>query len=298
MPSRTSPKTEDMFSKMKNAQSLDDLLLFASVARHGTLTAAAEASGSSPATLSRKMKTLEDRMGRRLFLHGAKGYALTADGRALFERAASVEAAADQIADWQAGSAGRTRVRISAGPWTMHYLTAHLPRIWGPGANWVPELMQSSASLDLARREIDIGIRNRRPTQPWLAGRKTATRDFAVYGASADVTGYVVTSEASGPAPSQNWLRARSETQLVTTANDPLHLLPLARAGIGRVVLPCFIGDHETGVMRLSDPIRELQIEEWLVCHREARFDPPIRAALDALAAFLRESPGLVAQDP
>ena len=56
------------------------------------------------------------------------------------------------------------------------------------------------------------------------------------------------------------------------------------------MVLPWFIGATADGVQRVSQPIDALGHEEWLVAHHEARHDPPVRAALDALAALLTDT--------
>lgn len=274
---------------MQSDLSWDDLILFTHVARTGTLTAAADRTSSSPATLSRRMKALEARMGRRLFLHGAQGYALTGDGRALLDRATRMEAAATEITQWQAQAGGLARVRISAGSWTTRHIAQNLDKIWTSAATWVPEFVQSNLNMDIARREIDIGIRNARPTQNWLAGQRTDARDYAVYAKNADVTGWIAASGDAANAPTAKWLRAQPGVDIVSTANDPRLLYAMACAGMGRVVLPCFVGEGEPGLMRIGDPIDELRTEEWLVCHQDARFDPPIRAALDALSAFLRQ---------
>ena len=61
----------------------------------------------------------------------------------------------------------------------------------------------------------------------------------------------------------------------------------LYRAGVGRVVLPTFAGEGEQGLVRVSEPIGELTHEEWLVSHHDARHDPPVRLALDAVHRLL-----------
>jgi len=272
---------------MQDRLDWNDLSLFCLVARAGSLTEAASQARASAATLSRRMKALEAAMGRRLFLHGAQGYALTPDGRALLERAAGMEAAAAEVCQWRAAGAGPVRVRLSAGTWTSQHLARHLPEFWRPDAGWVPEFVQCNLEMDIARREIDIGIRNRRPDRPWLAGRRTALVDYAVYARGAEVTGWIALSEDVPQTPTSTWVRAHHGANIVTTANDPRLALALAEAGVGRVVLPCFVGERAARLARLSDPIEALRSEEWLVSHHEARHEPAIRAALDALAGFL-----------
>ncbi len=266
----------------------DDLALFAEVARKGSLTAAAEQGGSSVATLSRRMKALEASIGRPLFLHGRHGYALTTEGRELLRRTERMEAAAADITEWRDRPKGKHRVRISAGTWTAMMLAQHLDDFWKPECDWVPEFLQCELDMDIARREIDIGIRNRRPDQPWLAGRQTAQVHFAVYGRSADVPGWIGAAGDRAATPSARWIEAHYSDDIVTRANEAQLGMAMAQAGVGRIVLPTFIGEKASDLIRLSDPIEDLNSEQWLVCHHEGRHDPAIRQALTALARFLR----------
>ncbi|KIT16280.1 LysR family transcriptional regulator [Jannaschia aquimarina] len=272
---------------MQDPIAWNDLALFAAVARTGTLARAADETGTSTATLSRRMTGLEARLGRRLFRHGVHGYALTEDGRALLARTERMEEAAADIGQWREAGSGPVRVRLSAGTWTSQALAADVTRYWSPEACWIPEMVHCDRDMDIARREVDIGIRNRRPDQPWLAGRRTATVRYAAYGQEG-VGNWIGVSFDAAHTPSGRWVIDNHGGEIVTAANDPRWALALARAGIGRVVLPMFIGE-ESGLPRLSDPIEDLTHEEWLVSHHEARHETPIRTALDALAGYLSE---------
>lgn len=265
----------------------DDLALFSAVARHGSLTAAAEHAGSSPATLSRRMKALEQTLARPLFLHGREGYALTTEGRELLRRTERMEAAAADIETWRTASPGKRRVRISAGTWTSDLLARNFSDLWRPDFDWVPEFLSGEVFLDIARRQIDIGIRNRRPEQPWLAGRRTGSVAFAPYGLDATVSGWIGAGGDRAATPTARWLEEFHADEIVTRSNDAHLAVALARAGIGRVVLPTFVGDHAKPLVQLAPPIEALTHEQWLVCHHETRHDPPIRHALTALAQFL-----------
>ena len=266
-----------------------DFGLFAAVARAGALAGAARETGLSQATLSRRMTALEQRTGRRLFLHGKHGYAPTAEGLALLERAKKMEAAARDIAHWSAAQSGPPRVRISAGTWTSERLARTLPEYWTPNAPWTPEFATSNQDLDIERREVDIGIRNRRPTHPWLAGKRTGTVEYAVYAASKDVAGWIGPSDDTAASPSEAWTMTHHGSDLVATSNDPNIRVAMARGGVGRVILPTFAGDYMTDLIKVSEAIDALTSEEWLVCHQDTRHDPAIRAALDALSRGLRQ---------
>jgi len=274
---------------MKSSPGLDDFALFLAVADAGGLAGAAETTGVSAPTLSRRLTALERSLGETLFQRGARGYALTARGRALLTEVEPLRTLAQRLRAFGAGET-RARVRITAGHWTSHFLACNLVRVWSPDAPWVPELLASNANLDIARRVADIGIRNRRPEQSWLAGRRTAWIDYAQYAAGPQIKGYLTVSEETPTAPADRWLAAHHGDEIVTRASNSRVLLDLARAGLGRVVLPSFIGEDAGGVVRVSQKLDALGHEEWLVAHHEARHDPPVRIALDALATLLTDT--------
>ncbi|MEO1178829.1 MAG: LysR family transcriptional regulator [Pseudomonadota bacterium] len=267
-----------------------DLGLFAAVARQGSLAGAARETGMSQATLSRRMTAFETRIGRRLFVHGASGYTPTAEGRDLMLMAKRMEATATQIGQWCDTRHGPPRVRISSGTWTSDYLARNLMAYWEQDAGWAPEFVHCNRDLDIERREIDIGIRNRRPTHQWLAGRRTATVEHAAYARDPSIAGWIGASDETRFLPSEDWTASQHGAEIVTVANEPQVRLSLAEAGVGRVVLPTFIGDARPALTRVSDVIEDLTAEEWLVCHQDSRHDPAIRAALDAIARFLGRS--------
>lgn len=273
-----------------------DFGLFAAVARAESLAGAARETGLSQATLSRRMTALEQRTQRRLFVHGASGYTPTAEGRALLERAKKMEAAARDIAHWSAAQSGPPRVRISAGTWTSEHLARSLPAFWSQTSKWTPEFISCNRDLDIERREVDIGVRNRRPTHPWLAGRRTGSVEHAAFATSDAVKGWIGPSDDTATLPSEAWTVAHHGADMVAVSNEPSIRMALAQGGVGRVVLPTFAGDAAPGLVRVSDVIEALTSEEWLVCHQDTRHDPAIRAALDAVSEFLRRPRATPAQ--
>jgi len=69
------------------AMSLDAIRGFESAARHLSFTAAAEELCITQSAVSKQIKTLEDALGKALFLRGGKGLSLTPQGRELYEAA-------------------------------------------------------------------------------------------------------------------------------------------------------------------------------------------------------------------
>jgi DNA-binding transcriptional LysR family regulator len=165
-----------------------------------------------------------------------------------------------------------------------------LRRYWERGAAWTPEFVSSNALLDIARREVDFGFRNVRPDQNWLAARQTREIDYAEYATSAEVHGFVTLSENLATTRSTRWVYENYRDAIVTTVSEPSLAMEAAKQGVARVVLPRFVGDAETGLNRVSEPIAALTHGEWLVTHHDARHDPPIRRALDAITEFVTNS--------
>ncbi|WP_425050218.1 LysR family transcriptional regulator [Psychromarinibacter sp. S121] len=269
-------------------RSLDDLALFLAIADAGGLAGAARATGQSAATLSRRMTALERDLNRRLFERGARGYTLTAAGRELLAEAEPLRDVAQRLTRW-ASADPTPRVRITTGHWTSRFLARHIRRVWSPGDAWVPEFLASNANVDLARREADIGVRNRRPEQNWLAARVTLPVHYAVYGVDPQVQEFLALPDGYPTTPSDRWVRRHHGDEIVTGASDTRLMLDLALSGMGRIVMPTFAGDAVEGLARLSPPIAEIAHDEWLVMHQDARHDPPVRAAIDALFTLLSD---------
>lgn len=273
---------------MEQAVSMDDYLLFLAVADNGGLAGAMRATGVSVPTLSRRMTDLEGRLGQRLFARGPRGYTLTIEGRAVLKEAEDLRAVAARLKAL-ARSKRKMRVRITAGHWTAQFLARNIEAFWSENEDWVPEFSASHSAVDIARREADIGIRNQRPSQSWLAGRRTGTVHFAVFAASSGINGFITLPEDSANVPSVQWVRDNHSDEIITTANDARLVLDLALAGIGKIVLPIFASSAYPSLVQIGEPIASLTHEEWLVTHHEARHDPPVRKALDGIAKLLSD---------
>ena len=273
---------------MKRTPSLDDLLLFLAIADSGGLAGASRMTGVSVPTLSRRMTELERKFGMHLFSRGARGYALTAAGRELLREAEDLRAVAMRLKSF-GGKESKAQVRITAGHWTSRFLANHIRRIWSPDDDWQPVFRASGAVVDIARREADIGIRNHRPDQSWLAGRCTTEINYAVYSTSMEVSGFVATSTPDVETASDRWLRSNHADDIIITTNHARLSLDLAKQGIAQIILPTFAADAYPELKRVSDPISDLRHDEWIICHHEARHDPPIRKALDAITDLLTD---------
>ncbi len=282
---------------MKRSIDWQDLNLFLAVAKAGGLAGAAEKTGVSAATLGRRVSSLERQLNVRLVEREARGYQLTGAGRELVLRLEDMDQAARSIATWHESGRAKRRIRISAGEWTTRLLLDNLGGFWTPASDWLPEFLADPRVRDIARRRIDIGVRNRRPNQEWLAGQKVGEVDFAVYQAGSvppdSQIGWIGLVEDEAHFPTNTWIRENHNDEVTITVNKASLALSLVRRGHARMLLPMFVGEACGDLRRISGPVESLRTERWLVMHQDERHEPALRQAVTALAKLLKQNPVL-----
>jgi DNA-binding transcriptional LysR family regulator len=296
---------------MTDALSWDDLRLFLDVARLGGLSAATATTGLSAATLGRRVTALEHQIGEPLFVRRQTGYELTAIGEELLGRAEEVEQAMLAVSRWRDGNVGEKIVRVSAGTWTSVFLSRHIGELWVVDDNIRIELVTANQKVDIGRRAADIGLRSARPTEPFLAGRQIGRVAHALYGRRPignyepaekvrhHLPGHTLSNgvEAgmfvgvvgdAATLASARWLMAHHGDRVGVRGNNPQTVMELVAAGAGLSIFPCFAGDSEQRLIRVAEPIPELQQEQWLVTHHEDRHRVEVRLVADRIVALMK----------
>ncbi|MBY3198089.1 LysR family transcriptional regulator [Rhizobium laguerreae] len=282
---------------MKNA-SWDSYQLFLQVARLGGLTGASTASGLSPATVGRRMLDLEQEIGRALFSRSQTGYRLTQDGQALLDHLQEMEAAARKVAAWRQSGEGATTVRVAAGTWLAWLLTENFAAIRMPGDAFAISLTIGEARASLAYRESDIGIRAFEPEEANLAARLLGEVAYAVYirrNAAETDERWIAVAEEEAISAYLRWPHAHAGTAIVATVNRPRSLPDLVRAGAGKTVLPCFVGDLHPELQRQGSELPELRHRQWIVMNAEDRHRPEIRTVADRMTKLIKSYADLFA---
>lgn len=285
----------------------DDIRLFRAVAQAGGLAGAAAQTQLSPPTLGRRILALEQQLGIALFERHRLGYKLTLAGEEFLERTKLLEQGALSIEHWRLMIAPSPVVKIAAGAWTSSYIAKHihtlLPATHKNRVNI--EIITGISFLDMLRRETNLGIRNIRPHQTGLAGRKIGQVDFAIYGAPDyikkmpqaksderyEACEWITLSSQTGNLPSLNWLEQRIAQSPRIRCSSPPIVLDAALAGAGLCILPRFIGDQTQKLTCVSHSITALRSTRWLVSHDDDRHNKPIRTLANQLAKlFLNAS--------
>ena len=139
-------------------------------------------------------------------------------------------------------------------------------------------------------------------TSPLLNEHRAGTFACAVYRRrGADAAGWVTyTDEQAHYAPAR-WVQRKVEETggLVTLrASSMLMHLEAIRAGTGRGVLPCYVGDGHPLLERLMPPIPEIAADYWIIVHRDLRRAACVRAVIDWVKAVFAEHRDVLAGVP
>lgn len=276
----------------------DDLRLFLHVAETGGLSGAARRVGLSAATIGRRMLTLEQQSGQPLFHRALTGYTLTLVGQALLERVRVMQAAVGPVQELLTAQAETPLIQLSAGTATTMFLADKFSRLHRPDDGFRLNFVTTEAIMDIAHREIDLGIRNRAAEAGNLASRRLGTLRFAPYRswsvAHPELLGWVAIDPAYARHPAGRWLHQQDyNVSVLASSVATVHALVRAGAGIG--IMPCMFGDSDPALARAGPIIEELTEQQYLVMHDDDRHRPPIRRLVERIVAVYDENTDLLA---
>ena len=269
----------------------DDLQLFLHVATEGGLSAAASQTGLSAPTIGRRMLALERTTGRTLFVRSQQGYRLAHDGEILLEHVRAMRRAADSIADWHKDAFALPIVSITGDGWLGPFIAEHVMDIRGPADAFRLCCQSHHAGVDMTFRGADIAVVGHRPVNGNLAVRPSVTMSYAVYraaGLPGDEERWISLGTESSHSPADKWVFENHEAQIFTWTTAPDLLLRLIRAGVGRGVLPTFVGDAQPDLVREGGVIEALDHPLHIVANDDDRHRAEVRLVIERLAALLK----------
>jgi DNA-binding transcriptional LysR family regulator len=288
----------------RGAMDWDDVRVFLAVARQGSMRAAGRALGLSQPTIARRLTAFEAAFGGpTLFDRLPDGLRLNPTGEQLVATAEGVEAAVLSLERRRAAASPvlSGTVRVSTGECAAGFLARCLS---GPATTALPsgitlELVDSRQTANLARREADMALRHQPPEVGDYYVSKAGTFAVAVYrrrGGDADA--WITYTEEQAHYPPARWVARQVEASggsVALRASSMLMHLEAIRAGTGRGVLPCYVGDGHKLLERLTPPIPELAADYWIIVHRDLRRAACVRAVIDWMKALFAEQRDVIA---
>jgi DNA-binding transcriptional LysR family regulator len=274
----------------------DDLRYVLAVAEGGSVSAAARTLGVNHATVLRRVAAFEERHGVSLFEKGARGYTIPPDRIRVVEAAREAEAAMAAVTRLMQGrgapGAGRVRV-ATTDTFSLTVMPAILAGIAAPGGPRL-ELLTSNGHLDFARLHADIAVRPAVRLPDDLAGERAAELAFAAYGLPGVSRWIGVRGTLATSVIGRWFVDSVPEAELAGGADSFPVLRAMAEAGLGRVVLPCILGDASPLLERSGGGPGELSVPVWVASHVDLADAPRLRQMRAAIAEGLaRHGPAL-----
>jgi len=292
---------------MENAFDWDLLRSFLAVARAGKLTAAARRLKIDHSTLSRRIAALEVSLNAKLFDRQPSGYTLTLQGERLLSRAEEMESSVvgiqKDVAAENTQVSGVVRIGSPDG-----FGTAFLaPRI-GDLADMHPnldiELVAMPRSFSLSKREADVAIGLSRPAHGRLHARKLTDYELGIYVArdSAHLNAGLTSIEDLSGRPFISYIEdliftpeldylpsiSKAITPRLRSSNLIAQMQATA-AGAGICVLPCFLADTDSRLVRVLPAEVRLIRTFWMIVHSDMRELSRIRATMEFIADRVRQ---------
>ncbi|MEH6454533.1 MAG: LysR family transcriptional regulator [Psychromonas sp.] len=280
---------------------------FLVTAEEGSLSAAARALNMSQPTVGRQVSALEAELGVSLFERTNSGLVLTQSGTDLMAQVKVMADAATNLSLLASDHADTIEgiVCISATEMIAAFL---LPPIIEKLRNQWPkieiEIIASSDTSDLSRREADIAIRNYRPTQLDLIAKRLQDTSGHLYASKAYVQ-KLASRQAAVDLNNAIFIGVDRSNSVISYLNKfgfdlnsshfPLivanHLVQweMVKHGAGIGFMMAGVGDREPLVERVLPTFPAFEKETWLVAHRELKTSRRLRVVFDYLAAELSE---------
>lgn len=285
----------------------DDLKVFLAVAQAGSLRRAARVLALGQPTLVRRVRQLEQALGTRLFERTRDGHRLTRAGQNLLPLAQGMAEAATAIDRRRVAFSddGGGVVRIAAGEWAARFLAPRLAHLAGAHRDLTVELAETHNDPDLGRREADLFVRHGLPASGDLVRIGLGTMAAAVYGAKSLVDAQpAARTEArwracpwvAYDAPHEYfrtmaWLAERTGDRRPRIRASRFGLqLEAIRAGAGLGILPCFVGDADPTLVRVTGLLPELANDQWLLVHPDLKAVSRVRLVMEWIRATYREA--------
>ncbi len=275
---------------------------FLMVAEQGSLSAAARVMGVSQPTLGRQVSSFEEELKLTLFERMGKGLVLTESGQRLYEYVKKMSDAAEQfslVANGQSNDvAGDVCISLSQ-------LDAYFrfPPLWPKFKEFAPkirlELEVSNQISDLKGRQADVAIRYKRPEQADLIIKKLGTEAVFLYGhrdyvasfedkppnqvSNLNLIGFDQTDQMKNYLEGLGW-QLRKE-QFSFLCENQLVQWQLVQQGGALAFLPDHIAAREADLVPAFMPFyKPIELDVWLVCHRELHTNPRVKLVFDFLA--------------
>lgn len=286
---------------------------FLAVADSGSLSAAARALNVSQPTVGRQVQVLEQALDVRLFDRRPDGYEITDAGQRILELVRDMEGAAQAIERQVSGENGRlsgkVRIAVAEGLGTF-WLPEQVRRLAERFPDIDVELAIGASTVDLARHEADIAIRIGDPRDDSLIGRCVTSVSFGIFAANDylerrgeprtldDLAAHdiIESTGAIADLPQAKALRqyCGDRRRIGLACNNLVTQFAAMTAGRGLLAIPLYMVPASPVIRRVLANSFNIELDLWLLTHRDHKETARVRAVTDFLCDALRGDQALL----
>jgi DNA-binding transcriptional LysR family regulator len=283
-----------------NTQNLawGDFQVVLAVARHGSLSKAAEALGSSHPTLFRRIRDIEANIGATLFKRSRQGYRPTPAAAGVLALAEEFDQRLREL-DRDAALATEARITLTTTEVLVHQV---VPQLLVQCRRALPQvcinLLVDERLANIRQREADIALRAGGEPDGDLIGRVVCNIEVAIY-AHRDLPPlsmddlprqqWITVDDSLAHLASSRWLTAQGlMRRAAVRCSSTLAVARLLEAGLGVGILPCYLGDASPHLRRVSPVLTDFRSQLWLLSPKQLRGVPSVSATLECLTVGLR----------
>lgn len=277
----------------------DDMRTVLAVVRGGSLAAAGTALGVNYTTVARRIQRLEAAIGENLFERLKGGYRPTETALLIAEHADKMEMqqhallrrlrGRDQTLQ---GDLVITAPQLLIGP----YLAPVMTQFSAQHGDVDLKIRATNDLLDLTRREADLAIRISRNPGDTLMGLRLCTQDVASF-ASPEVADRIADKPKARidwivyeqtPAVPKAALENYPNARVAMRFDDMVAMVGAARAGLGVVRMPMFLGRATPGLVQVPVLPPQAYADIWMVGHPDVWRSAKVAALRNMLVPHFR----------
>lgn len=279
----------------------NDLRYVKAIADYGNVAEASKKLDVHQSTVFRKLNAIEKNLGVRLFERLPNGYVKTAAGEDVIQAAERIEADVSALNRRISGQDMRPsgKIRVTMTDVFVKFLAPCLADFRLAYPEIEIEILVSRDVFNLTKRDADLAIRMTKQPLETLVGRKIARVAVAVYATQKYLKNHqnlshlnqhdwIITDEDTIDSATVRWLKQNvPNLKCQYRFNTCMGILAGIEEGMGLGLLPCYLGDSDPNLARVSLPIPELEKQLWILTHEDLRYVTRIRTFIDFVASFL-----------
>jgi DNA-binding transcriptional LysR family regulator len=267
----------------------DDIRIFLEVARTERLSEAAKRLSMDTSTVSRRLHKLEEQLATQLFERTNDGHLLTDDGKVLVKSARRMEqdaqVALSDIKQKNADNSGKVRIGVTEA-FGNFFIAQNLIALSEQAPNIQVDLLHFARDVKISRNEAEIAIAVERPKSTSMIVSKLTDYKLQLY-ANSHLANSLNNIDSVNELVDLSWigyvdnLLFTQELAYLKDLNE--HIIPrfqstsiisqynAIKSGLGVGILPCFLADNDTSLVKILPEEITITRSFWLVTHPEIK---------------------------